>query len=495
VAARGGSALLAQAVLPAPRLAGPIARMVGALLCVVLLASIGFGTLAGGWTLHGDAVGLLAGLLLSWGLSPVLVSLARARRHHAVEWPPGLYLFEHGLVDGSMTSLPRCSLARLTHVGVLRRDPSAGRGFGGLELHFGSGERVLLPVRGGDAAVRLGEEVRRLAPGAPLWDREPGKVAPADPLWPMLIALLLGLVLGLGIWGQRDRLSDDLAFESAWPSSGSGGLRLYLRHVDGRHAGVIRGDLLPRAALAEAVERNTIRALLQWRREFPGPGATTLFEEAQAELYARARANLALRSGQGGAAESSRRTSMAALIDYQEGAGSPPLAVRFDPVATRWLDEIDTALAGSHDGRSVARAGPHVEGIPLVRRRRHLADSVEQGVQLLLGVGLFSLASGEGPVAAGQPGLWVRSTVRPGTSVFEAEGREELLVELEITLQLELGVPGQEPILLDLSLQTPDVFVAPDRPLGTEPPVTLIYEAMLRRVMDGISVAFAEAFG
>jgi hypothetical protein len=116
-------------------------------------------------------------------------------------------------------------------------------------------------------------------------------------------------------------------------------------------------------------------------------------------------------------------------------------------------------------------------------------------VQLLLGVGLFSLASGEGPVAAGQPGLWVRSTVRPGTSVFEAEGREELLVELEITLQLELGVPGQEPILLDLSLQTPDVFVAPDRPLGTEPPVTLIYEAMLRRVMDGISVAFAEAFG
>jgi hypothetical protein len=469
--------------------------MVGALLVVWILASIGFGTLAGGWTLHGEVVGLLAGLVLSWGLSPVLVSLARARRHNAVDWSPGLYLFEHGLVDGSQTSLPRCSLARLTHVGVLRRDPSAGRGFGGLELHFGSGERVLLPVRGGDAAARLGDEVRRLATEAPLWEGEPQRVSAGDPLWPMLTALLLGLVLGLGIWGQRDRLSDDLAFESAWPSSGSGGLRLYLRNVDGRHVGVIREGLLPRAALAEAVERNTVRALQSWRREFPGPGETTLFEEAQAELYVRARANLALRSERGGALESRRRASLAALIDYQEGAGSPPLALRFDPVATRWLDEIDTALAGSHDGRPVARAGPHVEGIPVVRRRRHLADSVEEGVQLLLGVGLFSLAPGEGPIAAGQPGLWVRSTIRPGTSVFEVEGQEDLLVELQLSLQLELAVPGQEPILLDLSLQTPDVFVAPDRPLGAEPPAALIYEVMLRRVMDGISVAFAEAFG
>lgn len=469
--------------------------MVGALVGVLILASIGFGTLAGGWTLHGEVVGLLAGLVLSWGLSPVLVSLARARRHHAVGWPPGLYLFEHGLVDGTQPSLPRCSLAGLTHVGVLRRDPSAGRGFGGLELHFGSGERVLLPVRGGDAAVRLGEEVRRLATEAPLWEEERARVSAGDPLWPMLTALLLGLLLGLGVWGQRDRLSDDLAFESAWPSAGSGGLRLYLRNVAGRHAGVIREDLLPRAALAEALEGNTVRALLSWRAEFPGPGETALFEEAQAGFYARARANLALRSELGGTLEAGRRASLAALIDYQEEAGSPPLALRFDPVATRWLDELDTALAGSHDGRSVTRAGPHVEGIPVVRRRRHLADSVEEGVQLLLGVGLFALAPGEGPIAAGQPGLWVRSTVRPGTSVFEAEGQEDLLVELQINLQLELAVPGQEPILLDLSLQTPDVFVAPDRPLGAEPAATLIYEVMLRRIMDGISVAFAEAFG
>jgi hypothetical protein len=39
------------------------------------------------------------------------------------------------------------------------------------------------------------------------------------------------------------------------------------------------------------------------------------------------------------------------------------------------------------------------------------------------------------------------------------------------------------------------VFAAPDRPERDEPAAARIYEAMLRRVIDGLSEEFVEAFG
>jgi len=135
-----------------------------------------------------------------------------------------------------------------------------------------------------------------------------------------------------------------------------------------------------------------------------------------------------------------------------------------------------------------------VGAVSVTRRRRRAADSIEEGVQLLLGTRLFTLVPGEGLVPDDQPNLWVRSVVRPGTSVFEVEGQEELLVEIELRVELKISIPGAEPVLLDLTLPTPDVFSAPDQVLGEKPTPTLIYEAMLHRIMDGLSLAFAEAF-
>jgi hypothetical protein len=309
-----------------------------------------------------------------------------------------------------------------------------------------------------------------------------------------LLAVLLGLGLGLGAWALRDRLSDDRAFESVWPSSGSGGLRLYLQNVAGRHAPEIRETILPRAAFAEALDENSMRALASWRVEFPGRAHDALFASGQAGLYASSRANLAQKTGHGGSLEQARRASLSALIDLVESRGSPPLPLRFDPGGTRWLDELDVAVGGRHDGRTVVRAGPYVGAIPVLRRRRHVADSIEEGIQLLLGTRLFTLVPGEGLVPDDEPGLWVRSVVRPGTSVFEVEGQEELLVELELRLELEISVPGAESLLLDLTLSTPDVFSAPDPAVGDRSVPTLIYETMLHRILDGLSLAFAEAF-
>ena len=484
---------MTRSLVPAPRRVWPALRLTTSWIVLLAMANIGFGALSGGWTLHGESLGLLAGLVLAWGLSPVLASIASTRYHRAVPWPPGLYLFEHGLIDGTQRSLPGRSLADLTHIGVLRRDPRAGRRLGCLELHFGD-ERVRVPVQGGDAAVRLGQEVRRLAGEAPSWGLPSERLRAGPPVWPSLLAVLVGLSLGLGAWAQRDRLSDDLSFESAWPSVGSGGLRLYLQNVNGRHASHIRQMLLPRAALAEASEQNSMSALMAWRAEFPGQGHDALFAPELAGLYATARTTLAQKEGHGGSLEQGRRASLGALIDWVESRGSAPLPLRFDPGGTRWLDELDRAIGGSHDGRAVVPAGTHVGAISVSRRRRHVADSIEDGIQLLLGTRLFTLVPGEGSIPDDEPGLWVRSVVRPGTSLFEVEGQGALLVELELRVEFEIAVPGAESVLLDLTLPTPDVFSAPDPAVGEQAPPTLIYEAMLHRIMEGLSLAFAEAF-
>jgi hypothetical protein len=136
-----------------------------------------------------------------------------------------------------------------------------------------------------------------------------------------------------------------------------------------------------------------------------------------------------------------------------------------------------------------------VRGIPEERRKRYLADAIEEGVQLLLGSRLLYLDLTGGPETESGPSLWVKGSVHPGTSVFEAEGRDELFIELYLGVQLVLSVPGTEGVTLELSLSTPDTFVAPDEVERETSTFAQVYEAMLRRVMDGLSSAFAEAFG
>jgi len=310
-----------------------------------------------------------------------------------------------------------------------------------------------------------------------------------------LTAVLVALVVGILAWGHRDRLSDDLALEAALSSEGSGGLRLYLTNVGGRHSERVAGTELPRLTYSEALERKTMTALLDWHAEFRGERESAMFAEAHADLYREARRLLALRDGRGDASSAERRESLAALLDFQESAGSPPLALRFEEGSSNWLDSLDDLLEGHHDGRPVVRVGRHVRGIPLERRRRQLADALEEGLQLLLGSRLINLVHGDEEVPDDLPGVWVRGTVEPGTSVFEVEGRDEVFVELGLSLRLELSVPGAAPVTLDLSLETPDVFAAPDQPEREESSSAQIYEAMLRRVMDGLSEAFVKSFG
>ena len=505
LADRGASPLLVAAPLSRPRLLWPLLRLGLALFLLWFLASIGFGELGGGWSIQGDQMGLIAGLVLGWGLTQLLQNLALALWHRAVDWVPGLYLFEAGLVDASSPQLHRLAMDELERIRVVRDKSSASREGGGLELVFVEGGRAFLPVGSGDAAERMGERVRALATEdspwgtesvrAPLARRDSRKLTPHGPLWPQLTALLLGLIVGLTVWSHRDRLSDDLAFEAAEAQGGSGAYRLYMRHVGGRHSEEVLRQRLPLSSFTEAQSERSMEALMRWKTEFPGAAQESFFVAAQQELYQAARESLVQLEGVGGDSAATGRNTLSALLDYQERSGSPPLSLRFEEGASAWLDDVDETLGGTHDGRPVARAGRHVRGIPEERRKRYLADAIEEGVQLLLGSRLLYLDLTGGPENESEPSLWVKGSVHPGTSVFEAEGRDELFIELYLGVQLVLSVPGTEGVTLELSLSTPDTFVAPDEVERETSTFAQVYEAMLRRVMDGLSSAFAEAFG
>lgn len=496
LAERGESDLLAVALLGRPRWLPAILRLLLAAGATLFLGALGFGDLGSGWSVQGGGFGLLVGGVLAWGLVPFLAAVRLSRLHRRVEWSPGLYLFEAGVVDGLRPERPRIALAGLSRIRVIRYDVAAPPGRGSLELSFEGGARASLPVPEGPAAERLGERVRALAGREPQWTSDGRSLPPVRSLRPLLVGVLLGILLGAGLWALRDRVSDDQAFSSAQAKDSSGGWSLYLSEVGGRHSARVSSELLPLAALAEARSENSVPSLLRWREEYPQEVGQAACQSAIDGLYSRARERLeGLEPLPEGSRQASDRLALVRLLDLQEAAGSPPLPLRFEPGATRWLEQLDATVGDSFDGRPLAAATPRYQGIPLVRRRLYVARALEEGMQLLLGVRVLYFHPGEGPVPDDEPGVWARSAVEPGTSVFEAEGRPEVFVELMLALDVEVSVPGGEDIELEFFLGSPDTFVAPDSPERAEQPAELIYEAMFQRVVDGLASEVVRIFG
>ncbi|MEE2829089.1 MAG: hypothetical protein VX498_07870 [Myxococcota bacterium] len=468
------------------------------------LASFGFGSLTGGATIHGWGLGLLASLLLGLGLATPFESLSRWQRHRRVSWLPGLYLFEEGSLDARAPELRFRSIRGLLRLLVVRHDAAAGPGLGALELEFEGGYRESYPVPAGSQAERLGRRVLKLVAEAPDPRETDGHwTPPGRPLSlllrrPRLTAWLVAVALGMGGWSLRDRLSDDAAFEVASVDASSGSYTRYLAIAGGRHAERVAQELLPLAALEEAMEERSVPALLAWQEDYLGRSGSVEASEALAALYREGREALAETPTAQQEARSSVATDRAALIrllDLQEAAGSPAIAVYFDPAVTNLLTELDATLGGSFDGRPVAAVSPRYEGIPLERRRRYIVDALEEGFRLLMGPKLLHFRFGEGERPDTEPTVWVRSRVEPGTSVFEAEGEAELFIELTLGLSLELSVPGESSLGVALGLKSPDVFVAPEPVEADLPRQAGIYEAMLQRLVDGLSVGIAQELG
>ncbi len=281
---------------PAPLAIHPSARdsrqlgwlLLGAagLLGALLSLRVGFGDLRSPYALTPLRFAAVQVGLFALSALGFLKAAARHVTAHAVPYRPALYLFPIGVIDART---PRFFVHRLNE----RTEAHADRSNGCLRVKL-DGVRFDFPtsdwVRAELTARELVELRDRLANAGPDWTAR--EQALLDPLldngfknpfspsesfantppswvkvWPVL-ALTLGVLLGVTAWRVRNRLSEARLYAAARAADSSSAYRAYLAR--GGQNPDVQGLLLPRSELKDVVRQGTVSAIEAFGNAHPG---------------------------------------------------------------------------------------------------------------------------------------------------------------------------------------------------------------------------------
>lgn len=277
--ARGGSppAPLATHRQLVPRdVLGWAALAVASLLALPLLGSVGYGELDSGLALQARWLVVPYALCGAVAVFSAIRAIALHLRGQTLPYAPGVYLFPSGLVDTRGRAFVVRPLADL------RRTKTGARG---LTVSFADGFRQRFHVpdraRAQELERLLGEYAARQNPdAAPVSARE---IAAWDPLKDNgfrnpfspsesiprprlrfrfiapLAALVVGPLLGYGVFALRNLLAEDALYYSARAEDTREAYRAYVARGGKRPE--ISEILLPRSELAEVVAKNDLAAL------------------------------------------------------------------------------------------------------------------------------------------------------------------------------------------------------------------------------------------
>jgi len=298
---------LAGRLVPVPILARygarPVALYWWVLSCIaaiatLLLCVIGYGNASSALSLHPlPVVAVYVLLVAAFGAGLINAAAYRARIK-ALPFAPGVYLFPANVIDARGSSLRVFPLEQLT---------SAGGGGGGVVLVFGS-EKFGLPLadvkRLPEALARIEEAKQRAANETDPRVRfeldalePPSVMSPLAPQHPLLfaapiwlrlrwvIALVVGVLIGGGIYQVRNSASDNSMLAKARLKNDVASYRAYVERGK-RHHDMVANVLLPRAELAVAVADGSVEAIDAFIAAHPKTGI-------QAEVAAARRAALA----------------------------------------------------------------------------------------------------------------------------------------------------------------------------------------------------------
>jgi hypothetical protein len=244
---------------------------VAALVALLALCTVGFGSLESGMARHPlPLVALYVALVAA-----VAVGVLQARAYRAaiiaVPFPPGVYVFDAALIDAREPKLRVYPLAELTDVSA-----AGGRvtlRFGGAQYDFvvdpDAAEQAVRLVRaaGERMSIIVDDDARRpLDPLVPLAVASP--LAPTNPLeealpgWVRMRFVIAGAIglLGAGLYFARDSSSDKRLFEWARSKDDVATYQLYLERGDAHRTEIARVHL-PRAELRLAEKEGTVEAI------------------------------------------------------------------------------------------------------------------------------------------------------------------------------------------------------------------------------------------
>jgi hypothetical protein len=244
-----------------------------ALALLLTICQLGFGTLGSMFAVQHPLTLVLYGLF-GFGIAlGILQILALGARVAALPWQSGVYAFPIAVIDAR---------DRFLQVHPLTSASRIGAGGSRVELVFpgASFSFVAANAEAAQKAVQILEAARDRPPDShnrhtlfeldplqppsvtsPLGSQVPLKLS--TPLWERqrwVLAVLLGVAAGAGLWHMRNTISDDRMFAAAQAQNTPRAYRSYLERGK-RHREAASTILLPRAELREAQKSGTVEAI------------------------------------------------------------------------------------------------------------------------------------------------------------------------------------------------------------------------------------------
>jgi len=370
----------------------------GCFLLIVVFARLGYGSLDSRLSLHSAAV-LPLYVALVFGIAFGLVqAYSWLVREKALPYTAGVYLFPACVIDARSDQFvvyDTKDLGAVDIVGPAVRVAFAGGAQFLFPLGSHSGPAIVSEVNAGrDRAMhaRATDDPKELVAVDPLHNpRFSSPVGPRESYaikqapWGRLgvaVAAGLGVVLGPSLWALRNSGSDKRMYAIAKHEDKTSLYRDYLAH-GAKFQDQVAGIDLPRAELKEAIGRQEVQALLDFKRMHP-----SLQPPIAKEM------NLAIRTAMLGELEKAKAArSLAALTGfakaYPEHGIEPELRGAMHAVYVRELDAYKKRAPTKDKGAVpfieklfayTEKRGPKVE----VRFRRKPNPSLERADQFVL---------------------------------------------------------------------------------------------------------------
>lgn len=284
---------------------------------VIALLGLGLGSLESSLAILGAPWAVLVAILVGLAFFAALRALSLDHARDSLPYRAGCYVFPIGVVD-AQTEVVR--IHRFTELrDVTQRDKRVTLIFESARFDFETpdhelSERLLQTVEqnrqrvSGASGPPSSRELAGLDPLADTGFRSP--FTPSEPLrkssprwlrFGWLEAVVAGVVLGPLLWKGRNWLSEERLYVSARNLGTTAALQKYLA-IGGTKPDVAQ-ELLPRAALREAIAQRSVRALEEFLSRNKHPGVAV---EAEAALKQALLVELSEVAGKGSITELSK---------------------------------------------------------------------------------------------------------------------------------------------------------------------------------------------
>lgn len=383
----------------------------GALVSALLLfmvAAIGFGDLeASGALWHGNEAGAFYILFAVLFFLCILLALRRAGQQRGLPYQPGKYLYAFSLIE---TKLETIDIYDLTQAREIKSTPVRDREgrYQGTRFvfFFANGKKPDIVENDFDRAKELGAELARRqglvqqaaasGDGALLVRYDPfnevriGKFTPGKTIggqfmvkppaeilrWSPFLALLLGVVCGIGIWFGRNVASDDAAYREAKAGRKESQYADYVKNGH-RHVQEMQ-DALPHIALDEARKTHSVTKIRDVLPRYPDAG---LDDEVKAEVHKIYAAAMDRFAAQAANADPSLVPFMQSMLSSLEASGNPTVQVRFTRPTADDLAAMDVKSVrfATSKGRKMVSAATWFAGDNVAERENRILDGLQQG--------------------------------------------------------------------------------------------------------------------